>query len=216
MKIKTAYGVKSLKLYPYQQATIDRIEDTHYNAILSCRQFGKDFTATYLSITRLHKGESTWYITPNVRMHQSIANGIVDESIDINKHSLCNDKAKVSFYDASRLYRLLVGDEDTFNELLSEVQHIVLSEAAFFSNHHFEHLLNAFLDSDVTITIFTTPSRFRGSAFDLYKNDNMFQKTYWRRFLHPDATYESLHEFRKYYENLLGKERYRSEFLLHW
>lgn len=214
MNITTAYGVTPFRPHQYQSLTKERIDSRPYNAILSPRQFGKDTTVLWSSMERLKGNQSTLYITVKQSMIPSHQALLIDDSITIIDHMLCHKESTISFHSHTSLYQLI--SHDTWDDFISQFDHVVLAEVAYFNDGHFKTIVDALLDTNTTITMITTPTQFRGYAYKLYHEDNQFKKTYWRRFIHPLTTPETLRAHRNYYEKLLGKDIYDTEFNLRW
>lgn len=202
IELITPEGEKNpLKLYRFQELLMNRLYDHHYNAILGFRQSGKSLiSAVYANECRT-RGEKTLIIT------------IKNFANPFNNTNIVPDKLPFGHIHVVGIHKVVNMLNDN-PDALNEYDSIIFDEAAYLSNAFFKKVLTHVmaLPNMPRVTLFTTPSAYKGHCHSIYNAGNTFKITYIRPFVDPRWTPEK----RALMKSTLGEELFNREYNLKW
>lgn len=203
-------SITDVDLYPYQQQTLDRINRHKNTVVLYGRQMGLGTILAKKAQDDVSEGCSVLYITRKVAVSNDVVEKLKLNIFDNPEYE--TQKTKIRKGKSSHINVV------TFNSLpvKDDIEHydtIIIDDAQFLSEASLVKLMKMLEDFDGMIIVASSgTSDFKGTFYELYKNDSSFNSITARRFLHP--TFNS--EFYNYTVAQIGHKRYRQDYECRW
>jgi len=201
------------KLYPYQQATINILENFDRNIVIYGRQMGLTHVLCKYALDKLKNKKSVLILTAKSVMSKEITQriklNVFDPDWSSNSRIVRNGKTrehvKIETCDGfTKKYNI---DTDDINQYDT----IIVDLAQFVSDKVLKKLLDI-LDNDdfkgKLVLASSGVSSFKGTFYRLYTEDDNYNTITARRFIHPTFSKE-------WYDStvsMLGKDFYRREY----